>query len=139
VKICSAKLTTCGVLRNGQAVNLDLVDDTGADVSLELPFDQAQTVAMTLPSLLTHALKTLTGSVTARYVFPLDRWTLEQSKEHNGLLLTLATDEGFQVSFGIPSQACRGLGLTLVSGSERPVEPDGSDDEMEVASSIALN
>jgi hypothetical protein len=139
MKICSGKLTTCGVLRDGQAVTLDLVDDTGTDVSLELPFDQAQAVAMTLPSLLTHALKTLTGSTTARYIFPLDHWTVEQSKEHNGLLLTLATDEGFQVSFGIPSEACKGLGLALVGGSKRPAEPDGSDNEIEAASSIVLN
>ena len=34
---------------------------------------------MTLPSLLTRALKSLTGSPNARYVFPLDRWFVELS------------------------------------------------------------
>jgi lipocalin len=81
----------------------------GTSVSLRLPFDQAQAVAMTLPSLLARALQSLTGSPDARYVFPLDRWFVELSRQHDGLLLTLATNEGFQVSFGIPAEACRGL------------------------------
>jgi hypothetical protein len=139
MKICSARLTTCGVLHDGQMVNLDLVDDAGAAVSLQLPFDQAQAIAMTLPSLLTHALRSITGSATARYVFPLDRWTVEQSKEHKGLLVTLATDEGFQVSFGIPAEACRGLGLTLAGVSGQCVRPDASEDETQTVPAVALN
>jgi hypothetical protein len=71
--IRSVALTTCGVLDDGEIVRLGLVDDKGAAVS----FDQAQAVAMTLPSLLTRALRSLTGSPDARYVFPLDRWFVE--------------------------------------------------------------
>jgi hypothetical protein len=139
VKICSAKLTTCDVLRDGQAIRLDLVDQSGADVSLQLPFDQAQAIAMTLPSLLTRALKSLTGSATARYVFPLDHWTVESTNGNDGLLLTFATDDGFQVCFGIPAAACRGLGSTLVHHADERVEPDGPDDDAEQASLLALN
>ena len=61
MKICSARLTTCGILQDGHSLRLNLVDDKGADVSLELPFDQAQAIAMTLPSLLTRALQAVTG------------------------------------------------------------------------------
>jgi hypothetical protein len=136
--ICSVALTTCDVLEDGQIVRLDLVDDKGMPVSLRLPFDQAQAVAMTLPSLLTRALKSLTGSPDARYVFPLDRWFVELSRQHDGLLLTLATSDGFQVSFGIPAEACRGLGLTLAGGPERLAEGEAADDEMESAS-MGLN
>lgn len=132
--ICSVALTTCGVLEDGQTVRLDLVDDKGAAVSLRLPFDQAQAVAMTLPSLLTRTLKSLTGSADARYVFPLDRWFVELSRQHDGLLLTLATSDGFQVSFGIPAEACRGLGLTLANGPGRLAESEAAADEMQSAS-----
>ena len=45
---------------------------------------------MTLPSLLTRALKSLTGSPTARYVFPLDRWLSNCPGQGDGSLLTLA-------------------------------------------------
>lgn len=137
MKICSAKLTTCGVAQDGQVVRLDLVDDTGADVTLQLPFDQAQAVAMTLPSLLTRALRSLTGSAAARYVFPLDSWSVEQAKEQDGLLLTLATEQGFTVSFGIPAEACKGLGRTLAGGGEPSA--DGADDGVRSGCWIALH
>ena len=138
MEIRSVALTTCGVLDDGEIVRLDLIDDKGAAVSLQLPFDQAQAIAMTLPSLLTRALRSLTGSPDARYVFPLDRWFVELSGQHDGLLLTLATADGFQVSFGIPAEACRGLGLTLAGGRDRLAAADADDDEMESAS-MGLN
>jgi hypothetical protein len=100
MKICSARLTTCGILQDGRSLHLDFVDDKGADVSLELPFDQAQAIAMTLPSLLTRALQAVTGETSSRYVFPLYSWTVEKSNDCDGLLLTLATANGFHVSFG---------------------------------------
>jgi hypothetical protein len=67
------------------------------------------------------------------------RWTVEQSKEHKGLLVTLATDEGFQVSFGVPAEACRGLGLTLAGVSGQCVRPDSSEDETQTVPAAALN
>jgi hypothetical protein len=53
------------------------------------------------------------------------------------LLLTLATADGFQVAFGLPAEACRGLGLTLAGGPARLAEGD-DDDEM-VSGSVGLN
>ena len=137
MKIYSARLTTCGILQDGHSLHLDFVDDKGADVSLELPFDQAQAIAMTLPSLLTRALQAVTGETSSRYVFPLDSWTVEKSNDRNGLLLTLATADGFQVSFVIPAEVCKGLGVLLATGS--PARTDGSEDELETASLITLN
>jgi len=86
---------------------------------------------MTLPSLLTRALRSLTGSPDARYVFALDRWFVELSGQHDGLLLTLATADGFQVAFGIPAEACRGLALTLAGGRDRLAAGDADDNEIE--------
>jgi hypothetical protein len=54
MNICGVELTTCGILEDGHVVRLDLVDDKGMAISLRLPFEQAQAVAMTLPSLLTR-------------------------------------------------------------------------------------
>ena len=48
MKICSARLTTCGILQDGHSLHLNLVDDKGADVSLELPLDQARATRDTL-------------------------------------------------------------------------------------------
>jgi hypothetical protein len=139
MEIHCAGLTTCGVVEDGHAVRLDFVDQRGTEVSLQLPFEQTQAIAMTLPSLLTHALQALTGKASSRYVFALNRWTVEQSGDCNGLLLTLATDDGFQVSFGVPAEACRGLGLILAANGGRPRQQNGADDEMPVDAPIALN
>jgi hypothetical protein len=139
MKIHCAALTTCGVTENGQDVRLDFVDQRGTDVSLQLPFEQAQAIAMTLPSLLTRALRALTGKASARYVFALERWEVEQSGDCDGLLLTLATEDGFQVSFGVPAEACRGLGLVLAANGARHGEQNDADDQTPIAAPIALN
>ena len=139
MKISSSRLTTCGVLRNGQTLHLDLVDGDGKDISLELPFDQAQAIAMTLPNLLTGALQELTGKATARYVFPLAQWLVERSDEHSGLLLTLATEDGFQVTFGVPAEACKGLGTTLAGNSTADNGADKADDETSAAPVATFN
>jgi hypothetical protein len=117
MKMCSA-----GLVEDGRAVRLDLVDDEGADVSLQLSLEQAQAIAMTLPSLLTQARQDLADKTDSRYVLALDRWTVQQSNDCTGLLLTLATGEGFEVCFDVPAEACRGLGLVLGGGGGRNTE-----------------
>jgi hypothetical protein len=128
VKIASRQLTTCTVLREGEVVTLGLVDEAGIEVALHLPFDQAQAVAMTLPTLLNEALKSLTGSTTARYAFRLERWSVEQVEGTDDLIMTLATADGFQVTFSLPAAACEGLGLTLATNAARcaEAEPGGT-------------
>jgi hypothetical protein len=113
MKIHNAALTNCGVVQDGHAVRLDLVDDKGTEVSLELSFERAQTVAKTLPSLLTQALQTVTGNASSRFVLTLDRWTVEQSNDGTSLLLILAAGDGYELCIDIPREACEGLGLIL--------------------------
>ena len=97
MKTCSA-----GLVQDGRAVRLDLVDDEGADVSLQLSLEQAQAIAMTLPSLLTHARQDLTDKAGSHYVLALDRWTVQESSDCSGLLLTLATGEGLRYASTFP-------------------------------------
>lgn len=118
MKMCSA-----GLVQDGRAVRLDLVDDEGADVSLQLSLEQAQAIAITLPSLLTHVRQALTEKAGSHCVLVLDRWTVQQSNDSTGLLLTLATGEGFEVCFDVPAEACRGLGVVLRS-CDGPVTED---------------
>ena len=44
VKICSSRLTTCGVTPDGETVGLEFVDDSGTPVTVQLPFNQAEAV-----------------------------------------------------------------------------------------------
>ncbi len=74
---------------------------------------------MTLPTLLTQALRQQTGNDDARYVFGLR--SLENAEGQACLIATLKTTDGFEVSFGIPFDACRSLGWNLYQGAERAV------------------
>lgn len=138
MRICSTKLTTCGVVEGGQGVTLGFEDEKGVDTTLLLPFDQAQAVAMTLPRLLTLALRSLTGEAASRF-FPLDGWLVEQSSDCNGLIVTLGSPDGFQVSFAIPAETCRHLGWTLAHESDQCADPDIPDEELDRATPIGLN
>jgi hypothetical protein len=113
VDIRCDKLTTCVVLDDGETVRLDFVDPAGDPVSVMFSFAHAEAIAMTLPSLLTRALATQTGRADARYVFPLGQWLLEGIEDRQSLILTLKTDDGFEVSFRLPLDTCRALGWVL--------------------------
>jgi hypothetical protein len=110
--ITSGRLTTCGVIKEGQAVRLDFLDSQGNPHSVEFPVEQVHSIIMTLPRMLSEALQRRTQDQTSRCVFSLGRWTIESA--HNGsLVVTLSTVDGFEVSFGIPFDTCVALGSVL--------------------------
>jgi hypothetical protein len=94
---CS-KLTTCQALDDGETIKLEFLDQSRNPISLLLSFEDAESIAMTLPRLLTRAVKAQTGKDNSRYVFALGRWLLEGVEDHQSLILTLATVDGFEVS-----------------------------------------
>jgi hypothetical protein len=124
MKIRSTALTDCRVIHDGHAIRIDLVDDKGKDLSLELPLEQARAIATLLPSLRDRAWQARGVNTSVRFVLPLDRWTVEASSSGTGLLLTLASSDGYEVCFDLPAEACRGLGLVLRGGKgiERPID-----------------
>jgi hypothetical protein len=118
MKILSSKLTTCRVIQDGGTIELHLLDESQRPVTLQLPFAQAEAIAMTLPSLLTSALRQWTGDQGARYVFGLGNWALESTKDQNCLIATLTTTDGFAACFGIPFDTCQALGWNLMQHAE---------------------
>jgi hypothetical protein len=112
MKIDGSRLINCGVTSNGETVHFDLVDVVGKQISLCLPFHQARSLTMTLPQLLTFALKAQTGDDTARYVFTLSQWRLEAATDSR-LIITFGTPDGFEVSFCMTLQDCRELARAL--------------------------
>jgi hypothetical protein len=134
MKIHTKKLTTCDVTEGGGCITLNLIDDTGAAVALNVPLDQAQSIAMTLPRLLTRAIRSISGNPESRYVFPLGEWTAEIPEGRDGLILTLTTCDGFEVSFAVPPEACRSLGWTLATGRDH-----GGDEPEEKRDALATS
>jgi hypothetical protein len=117
MRIDGSRLINCGVTSNGETVHLDLVDVVGKPVCLCLPFQQARTLTMTLPQLLTFALKAQTGDESARYVFTLAQWRLEAATD-SSLIITFGTPDGFEVSFCMTLQGCRELARALRADAE---------------------
>jgi hypothetical protein len=124
--VASTRLTTCGVVDEGRAVRLEFLDHDGQPVCVEFPFDQAESIVMTLPLMLSKALQQRTRDASSRYVFPLGRWSIESCSEKR-FIATLCTEEGFQVSFAIPLHACRAIAQALRHEGEAGTAQDGHD------------
>jgi hypothetical protein len=129
--VTSTRLTTCSVVKEGRAIRLEFLDADGQPASVEFAFDQAESIIMTLPQMLSKALQRRTHSPSSRYVFSLGRWSIE-SCDAGSLIATLSTADGFQVSFNIPFDACRAIGQALRHEGEGAMEqesPSQSADE----------
>jgi glutamine synthetase len=137
MNIAIKSLTTCSATRDGELVELRFVDAAGCSRSLEMTFSDAQSIAMTLPRLLAGALQRLTGSDQARYVFALGTWTVEPARNTESIIATLATEDGFQVSFAVPREACRGLAWALRREADSPTQSDDADALADTLADIA--
>jgi hypothetical protein len=92
-------LTTCEVAQGGRRVRMNFNDVLGRPASLVLPTDCVHQLIMTLPRLLSKALKMETSDDSVRAVFSLGGWGLEQAAEVEAFILTLRTTDGFDVAF----------------------------------------
>src|SRR5262245_43320606 len=138
-KIVSQSLTTCNVIGDGDGFSLNLINAAGHEVSLVLSFEQAQSIVMTLPMMLTRALRAKSGNDNARYVFPMGSWTLESTVDGGCLIATLTTTDGFEASFGIPFAVCQELGAALECGGRIALAEAESEDEATSAATTQLN
>lgn len=109
----AAALSICRVVEGGERIALRIVDSAGNPLEVLLSTADASAIAMTLPRLLRAALVSRFGDDTLRYVFPLDSWQIEAAGDGRNLILTLATDGGFEVSFATEPDAVRSLGAAL--------------------------
>ncbi|MBP7002765.1 hypothetical protein [Amaricoccus sp.] len=109
----AAALSTCRVVDGGERIALRFVDAAGKPNEVLLSTEDASAVAMTLPRLLRAALGSRFGDDTLRYVFPLDSWRIEAAGDGRNLILTLATNGGFEVSFATEPAGVASLGSAL--------------------------
>ena len=117
-RIIIGQLTTCSVIEGGKRIGLDFVGQAGEPVSIEMPFDQAASIVMTIPRLLSAALKMQTRDAQARYVFSLGNWSLELAKDQHCRILSLRTPDGFEVAFAISFETSAAMGSALAGGNE---------------------
>lgn len=107
------KLTHFSVCCSGQHVEVGFTDHTGEAVSLEVPQECLSTLLMTLPRMIEMALRRRTGNPALRQVYPLGDWQLHLGAEPNSIIISLATPDGFSVSFCAPFEQAAELGQAL--------------------------
>jgi hypothetical protein len=112
-EIVIAALTTCHVSPNGSHIRLDFEDSFGRASTLRLTSASVQQLVMTLPQLLSRALNARHPDRSARAVFPLEEWRVEAAAGTKDLILTMATPDGFEVSFSVSAPAITGMTSAL--------------------------
>ena len=122
MEIETQALTTCEVAADGGAISLGFVDSQGRPATIRLSLNQVGALAMTLPNLITKALRSRYGDHSLRYAYPLASWTVEQSSDPQTRMVTLCTTDGFSVCFSMQHELQHELGEALASGSQSPVQ-----------------
>ena len=108
-------LTNCEVRADGTVV-LGFTDTNGAPVEIRLSLNQIGALAMTLPDLISKALRSRYGDHSMRYAYPLASWTVEQSASDPQIrMVTLCTTDGFSVCFSMQHEMQCKLGEALAS------------------------
>jgi hypothetical protein len=105
-------LTTCQVAPEGDYVCLNFEDALGRPATLRLTSACVQKLVMTLPHLLSEALRAQHGDRSLRAVFPLGAWRLEAAGSKD-LILTMMTPDGFEVAFSLGAPAIARIASAL--------------------------
>lgn len=109
------KLTTWAVLPGGNQVCLGFAATGGGTHRIVLPFEALVGLLMTLPRMMQSALDERFPDGTLRLVHRLALWRLERAEGDNGLILKLATRDGFEVAFALPDEDAGSLGTALLA------------------------
>ncbi|MDB6108050.1 MAG: hypothetical protein JWO52_8049 [Gammaproteobacteria bacterium] len=96
-----ASLTTCQVCPDGRHVRLNFANTRAGMATLRVTSACVQQLLMTLPRLLSTALKIQHRDSSVRAVFPLHDWRLEAAVGSGDLILTMTTTDGFEVAFSL--------------------------------------
>lgn len=110
--------TACEVSGDGRWICLSYCDGSGTTQELHISAEQAGSLAMTLPRLLSAALKARTQDPSLRFVFPLAECDLEAAAGSSNRILSLRTTDGFEVSFSISQEALAHISQLIDLGAE---------------------
>jgi hypothetical protein len=112
----------CTVSSDGGSITLSLPGKRHKRHELVLTFDEASSLAMTLPRLLRMALRQKYSDGAVRHVYPLREYAVEFASDLRHLIVTLATDGGFDVVFAINVEAATAMARDLARNGELLVE-----------------
>ena len=101
---------------DGSSITLIVEDFTGRTARLLFPVTCLSSLVMTLPAMLTSAIQQARRDPTLRVVFPVGKFEVELGAPPGTRILTLATPDGFSVSFSLSEGQYRDLGNADVGG-----------------------
>jgi len=121
-RIFGDRLTTFEITPDGSRFCMNVTDEAGQARGLSLPAECLTQLIMTLPEMASKVLKMRYGDDTLRVVYPLGGIRIEAAHVEGVTILTLATQDGFTVSFGLTIQDLRRLEDTArdARAAERP-------------------
>ncbi len=116
------KATTFDVASDGTSFLMNFICRDGGQVSLSLPTESLHGFMMTLPQMMRQALRARGHNESLRLVYPVDNLRIEHSSESNTVIVTLATPDGFEASYGLTGQQ-----VTDFAAAADAVEREGGD------------
>ena len=121
MKAEAQSLTTCEVAPDGNSIVLGFTDPDGTPAQIRLSLNQVGGLVMTLPDLITKALRLRYGDQSLRYAYPLQSWTVERSSDPRTGMVTLCTTDGFSVCFSMQRELQHQLADALAT--DDPAQP----------------
>ena len=114
-----ASLTNYQVAPDGSSVLLNALDPEGREVSLIVPMDNLQALALTMPEMVTAALRAAAGGdESLRLVHNVQAWKIESASNPEQLIVTFRTPDAFEASFAVREQDLAGM-LAQAHDAER--------------------
>jgi hypothetical protein len=98
------KLTTFAVSDGGTHLHMNFVCEDAGQVSLRLPTECLQGLVMTLPRMMSQALRVRYHDQSLRLVYPAENIRIEVCSDLKTVIVTFATPDGFEVSFSLTLQ-----------------------------------
>ena len=95
-------LTNYQVAPDGSSVLMNALDADGREISLIVPMGNLQALALTMPEMVTAALRAAAGGdESLRLVHNVEAWKLEAAGVAHNLILTFRTPDAFEASFAV--------------------------------------
>jgi hypothetical protein len=105
---------------DGTSISLVAEDVSGQSFRLAFPIEILSSLVMTLPHMLTAAVRRRRNDPRARLVYPLAGSTTEISADLSTRILTLVTPDGFAVSFAVSEDQFKEIARSHAQSAEMP-------------------
>jgi hypothetical protein len=111
--ISGERLTSWSVAPDGEQVRLGFEDEAGRPCAITLPIAVLSALMMTIPRMLRQALEARFADGSLRMIHELGDWRVERAVGADASILSLATPDGFEVTFAVATPQADRLGETL--------------------------